>query len=45
VLSELELELKSELVPTILVESEAQLDSGLEVEPLEDSLPNKDFLE
>ena len=45
VLSELELEPESELAAIILVELVARLDGGLEVEPLEDDLPNKDFPE
>jgi len=45
VLSELEFVLESESAATILAESVAWLDGGLEVEPLEDDLPDKDFLE
>ena len=41
--SELELELESESVAMILVESVARLDGGLEVEPLVNSLLNEDF--
>ena len=42
-LSESEFELESESVATILAESVALLDCGLEEEPLEDNLPDKDF--
>ncbi len=41
--SELELELESELAATILAESVAQLDGGLEVEPLVNGLLDEDF--
>jgi len=41
--SELELEPESELAATILAESVARLDGGLEVEPLVDGLLNEDF--
>jgi hypothetical protein len=41
--SELELDLESELVVTILAESVAQLDGGLEVVPLKDNSTNEDF--
>ena len=45
VLSESEFELESESVATILAESVALLDCGLEEEPLEDNLPDEDFLD
>ena len=43
--SELELDPESESAVTILAESVAQLDSGLEVVPLEDDFADKDFLD
>jgi hypothetical protein len=41
--SKLELDLESESAVTILAESVAQLDGGLEVVPLEDNFADKDF--
>jgi hypothetical protein len=41
--SESELELESESAATILAESVAQRDDGLEEEPLVDDLPDEDF--
>ena len=43
--SESEFELESESAATILAESVALLDCCLEEEPLEDDLPDKDFLD
>ena len=45
VLSESEFELELELAVTILAESVVLLDCGLEEEPLEEDLPDKDFLD